>query len=109
MFSLTQPPLKCPNVGNLQLILGLLLGWLIQELAETLDSSVSVVVNDLICALLEEFDGGEALDLDLLQLVGSGVHLGNDNVLVIGILLSQLVPDGYKLLAVSAPDGKEER
>ena len=103
MFSLTQPPLKCPNVGSLQLILGLLLGGLIQELAETLDSSVSVVVNDLICALLEEFDGGEALDLDLLQLVGGGIHLGNDNVLVIGILLSQLVPDGCKLLAVSAP------
>ena len=81
-------------MGNLQLVLRLLFGWFIQELTESLNSSVSIVVNYLICALLEEFDGGEALNLDLLQLVGGGVHLGDDNVFVISVLLSQLVPDG---------------
>ena len=82
-------------MGNLQLVLRLLFGWFIQELTESLNSSVSIVVNYLICALLEEFDGGEALNLDLLQLVGGGVHLGDDNVFVISVLLSQLVPDGH--------------
>ena len=82
-------------MGNLQLVLRLLFGWFIQELTESLNSSVSIVVNYLICALLEEFDGWEALNLDLLQLVGGGVHLGDDNVFVISVLLSQLVPDGH--------------
>ena len=90
-------------MGSLQLILRLLLGGLIQELAETLDSSVSVVVNDLICALLEEFDGREALDLDLLQLVGGAVHLGDDDALVVGVLLPELVPDRSQLFAVTTP------
>lgn len=35
------------------------------------------------------------------DLVGSGVHLGNDQVLSILVLLGQLVPDGLQLLAVS--------
>ena len=81
-------------MGNLQLVLRLLFGRFIQELTESLNSSVPIVVNYLICALLEEFDGGEALNLDLLQLVSGGVHLGDDNVFVVSVLLSQLIPDG---------------
>ena len=49
-------------MGNLQLVLRLLFGWFIQELTESLNSSVSIVVNYLICALLEEFDGGELVE-----------------------------------------------
>ena len=51
----------------------------------------------------EDLDGREALDLDLLKLVGGRVHLGDDNALVVRVLLSQLVPDGDKLLAVTTP------
>ena len=42
-----------------------------------------------------------------VYLVGSGVHLGDDDVLVVGILLSELVPGGGELFAVSAPGGVE--
>ena len=45
----------------------------------TIQSSLAVVVNDSVVSLLEELDGGEPLDLHVLQLIGSGVHLGDDN------------------------------
>ena len=45
----------------------------------TIQSSLAVVVNDGVVSLLEQFDGGEPLDLHVLQLIGSGVHLGNDD------------------------------
>jgi hypothetical protein len=41
--------------------------------------------------------------LDVTELIGSGVQLGNDDRLVILEVLTQLVPDRGKLLAVSAP------
>ena len=71
------------------------------SLGETLERPLSVVVDHLVVSLLEELDGGEALDLDVLQLVGGGVHLGDDDLVVVGELVTQLVPDGGKLLAVS--------
>ena len=55
----------------------------------------------LVVSLLEQLDGGEALDLDVLQLVGGGVHLGDDDVVRVGELLAELVPDGDELLAVA--------
>ena len=45
----------------------------------------------------------EAMHFDALDLVGRGVHLGDDGVGALGVLLSKLVPDGGQLFAVSAP------
>ena len=63
------------------------------------------VISHLIASLREELDGGERLDFDVVQLVGSGVHLGHNNILVVLELLTQLVPDRHQLFAVSAPWG----
>lgn len=73
----------------------------LEELGEALEGPLAAVVHDLVVALLEELDGGEALHLDVLNLVGGGVHLGNDDALVVLELLAQLVPDGSQLLAVA--------
>jgi len=77
----------------------------LEELSQTFQRPLAVVVDDLVVSLLEELDGGEALDLDVFKLVGGGVHLGDDNVLRVLELLSKLVPGGSELLAVSAPWG----
>lgn len=42
-------------------------------------------------------------DGDVLQLVGRGVHLSNDDVLVVLVALAQLLPGSRHLLAVGAP------
>ena len=55
----------------------------------------------------EELERGEAVHFHCLHLVGRGVHLGNDYVLVVLVGLSQLIPDGGQLLAVTAPWGIE--
>ena len=60
-------------------------------------------INDLVVPLLEELDGGEALNLHILQLIGSGVHLGDNNSLRVLVLLPQFVPGRDQLLAVSTP------
>ena len=46
-----------------------------------------------------------------LDLVGRGVHLGDDGVGALWVLLPQLIPDRGQLFAVSAPRRvwKEER
>lgn len=41
------------------------------------------------------------MDLDIFELVGSGVHLSDHDVLRILELLTKLVPDRDQLLAVS--------
>ncbi len=51
----------------------------------------------------EELDGRETLDLDVAQLVGRRVHLGDDDALMILVGLAQLVPRRRQLFAVSAP------
>ena len=43
----------------------------------------------------------------MLRALTIPVHLGNHNAGVVGVLLSQLVPDGSQLLAMSAPWGVE--
>lgn len=53
----------------------------------------------------EELKCGEAVNFDRLDLVGCGVHLGDDNVTGVLVFLSQFVPDGSKLFAMSAPGG----
>lgn len=53
----------------------------------------------------EELEGGEAVDFDRFDLVGSGVHLRDDDVSTVLVLLTQFLPDRGQLLAVSAPRG----
>ena len=71
------------------------------EVAATLvEDRVGLVV------ALEPVKSGEsrhvhAFDVDL---VGRRVHLGDDHIVVVGQLSSQLVVDGRELLAVSAPE-----
>merc|ERR1711915_394898 len=74
-----------------------------QEFHKSFKRSFSIVVDDLVLSLLDEFDGGESLDLDVLQLVGSGIHFCDDNGLIVLVLLPQFVPDRSELLAVAAP------
>ncbi|GMR60670.1 hypothetical protein PMAYCL1PPCAC_30865, partial [Pristionchus mayeri] len=88
-------------------LLGALLAVALEELDEALKGSVSGVVDDLVGAGGEELDGREGLDLDVLDLQCGGVHLGDDDALVVGVLLSQLLPGGNELLAVSAPGSVE--
>merc|ERR1740128_844861 len=76
---------------------------LLQELHEPGLRPLAVKVHDLVGASLDELDGGEALDLDLLQLVSSAVDLSDDDGRVVGVLLAQLVPHWHQLLAVAAP------
>ena len=45
----------------------------------TIQSPLAVIVDNCVVSLLEQFDGGEPLDLHVLQLIGSRVHLGNDD------------------------------
>lgn len=40
----------------------------------------------------------------MLQLVGGGVDLGNDHIIVLLEVLTQLVVDRNQLLAMAAPD-----
>ena len=49
----------------------------------TFQSSLSVVIDNLVISLLEELNGGESLDLNHLYLVGGGIHLCNHDVLII--------------------------
>jgi len=95
----------------LQLVLGGFLGgigfWL-EELDEVIKSSATVVVLHLgAFTSWEEFEGGESLDLDIFEFVSGGVRLGDDDVSVILVLLTELVPDWGKGFAVSAPWGVE--
>ena len=55
----------------------------------------------------EEFDGGEGVNFDILDFVGGGIHLGDDDVFLVLELLAQLVPDGRQLLAMAAPGSVE--
>ena len=51
----------------------------------------------------EVVQGGEAFDGDVLQLVGRGVQLSDDDVLVVLVALAQLLPGSRHRLAVGAP------
>ena len=62
-----------------------------------------VVVDVLVISLGEQLDGRESLDLDVLELVVGGVHLGDDNVLSVIELLTGLVQGRGELLAVTTP------
>ena len=83
----------------LQLVRGVL-GDILDEVVEL---PATVVVGDLLGALGQPEEGGEALHLELgRHVVSGGVHLDDLHILG-GHLLAQLVKDGSQLLAVAAP------
>ena len=57
----------------------------------------------LVASGWEVLDGGEGLDLDILQLVDGRVHLGDHDCVVILERLGKFVPDWRQLFAVAAP------
>lgn len=87
---------------------GAVLAAALHELSHALESPLATVVNHLVSLLLEELDGGEALDLDVLELVAGRVHLGDNDVLAVLEVLAKLVVDGSERLAVAAPEIKEK-
>jgi hypothetical protein len=76
-----------------------------QERKESFLSSGSIVINRCILeSSLEEFDGREALDIVfLVNVVGSSVHLGNDQSAHSRQSGSNIFINGSQALAVSAP------
>lgn len=88
----------------------LVLAVLSNELDEVINSSGALVGDRSVLATGgEELDGGEALDL-IGNVVGSGVDLGNDNLVLevaVGELGSELIVLGGESLAVTAPGSVE--
>uniref|UniRef100_A0A6B0UY06 Putative secreted protein n=1 Tax=Ixodes ricinus TaxID=34613 RepID=A0A6B0UY06_IXORI len=80
----------------------------VDELGQPLKGALPVVLHGLVGALLVQPDGGEALHLGVLQLVGRAIKLGNHQVRpLLLVLLRQLVVDRGQLLAVPAPGSVE--
>jgi hypothetical protein len=90
-------------------VLGTVVCVLLQVLYEILHLSAAFVSDGLLILSGEEHKSGESLDLKTLNvnLVGSRVHLGNHNILVVLEVSTDLIIDGGELLAVSAPRGIE--
>mmetsp|Transcript_1189 Transcript_1189/g.2400 ORF Transcript_1189/g.2400 Transcript_1189/m.2400 type:complete len:221 (-) Transcript_1189:900-1562(-) len=78
---------------------------LLQELNKVLELTTRLVLDGLLVFAGEEVKSGESLDIKTINinLVGGGVHLGDDNTVHGGELGTELIPSGGELLAVSAP------
>merc|ERR1719186_1471636 len=75
----------------------------LQELDESFHSSLSVEIHNFIGFLLEELNGRKSLNVNVHQFIGGGIDLGDNDALVLLILLAEFIPDRSKFLAVSAP------
>jgi hypothetical protein len=85
-------------------ILGIVDGVSLQEGDETFFSSLTTVVNGgVLLSLGIELYGGETLDVKTVNFVGGGVHLGNNDSLVLVDLFSEGGVDGGEGLAMTAP------
>jgi hypothetical protein len=84
------------------------LGVLAHELGKGLKGTRALVSNGLVLAASgEEHKGGEALDRNVIVVVGSAVHLSDHDVLVGRKCLAELLPNGCQSLAVTTPGGVE--
>lgn len=102
-ITITQQQKKmCYNAGVHLFTVGL------NVLLHALEVTRAVEVKDgrgIRATLGDELEGGEALDADRLNLVGSGVELGNNDILVVLVVLTELLEVRCHLLAVTAPRG----
>ena len=98
------------KLNNLQLIVSRLIFFFIgsavltiglQKFAESLQCALTVVVNNFVITLPEQFDGGEALDLDIFQFIACWAHLGDDDLVVISEFFSQFIPSRSQLFAMT--------
>jgi len=80
-------------------------GILSEPVLKVLELSLTVVVNTRLFVLWVEDKGWIASDFNALGLVGGGIEFGNDNVLVIFVMLGKLIPDWGEFLTVTAPWG----
>ena len=76
-------------------------------LGETFKISVAVIGNTGLVLLWIEDESWVSANLDTISLVNGGIKFGDDEVLLVFILLTELFPNWGKLLAVSAPWGVE--
>merc|ERR1719186_340500 len=113
----------CLNVSSQFLLLGLflcrrfvsflsfyyffVLAATLQELDESFHSSLSVEIHNFIGFLLEELNGRKSLNVNVHQFIGGGVDLGDNDALVLLILLAEFIPDRSEFFAVSAPGSVE--
>jgi len=75
-----------------------------QVFKESFFSSFTVIVNrGLLAALGVELNGGETLNANTFNFIGSGVHLSDNNILVVLKLGGKGSIDGSKGLAMATP------
>jgi hypothetical protein len=96
--------------GHLKLLLGLDTGLLSNEVGQAVQVTARLVLLGLCTLSIEELESRETLNLKSLAelTLGVGVDLCNLN-LVLGVLVGvcKVLPDGSKLLAVTAPRSEE--
>jgi len=80
-------------------------GILSEPVLKVLELSLTVVVNTRLFVLWVEDKSWVASDFNALGLVGGGIEFGNDDVLVIFVMLGKLIPDWSEFLTVTAPWG----
>merc|ERR1719466_702696 len=75
------------------------------EFLHGFDFAVSAVIHYLVTSRWEKFQSGEALNFEFRNFVGGGIHLGNDDGIVILECLSEFLPFWCQLFAVTTPWG----
>lgn len=82
-------------------------GVLLKEFHDSLEVSISCEWDCLLLAVLPEDQGGEGLDFNVRNLIGSSVALGNEDVVVLPEFLSNFNVDGSEGFAMTAPGSVE--
>ena len=77
----------------------------INEFLERFEVSLTFVVFSFLVSFWIPFQGWVTSDFNSVGLVGSGIKFGDDNVAVVLVMLTKLIPNWSELFAVSAPWG----
>jgi hypothetical protein len=95
------------ELAGIMSLVGALEHWRVlgEPVFEVLELSFTAVVDTSLVVLWVEDKSWVASDFNTLGLVGSGVKFGDDEVLVVFVMLGKLIPNWSKLLAVTAPWG----
>jgi hypothetical protein len=76
-----------------------------EPVLEVLEFSLSAVVDTSLVVLWIENESWVSSDLDAIGFVLGSIELGDDNILIILIMLTKLIPNWSELLAMAAPWG----